>query len=224
MLSKLSELLWYLRGWWKTLRFNLKYFSIRQAIKLPVLVSPKTRFKALGGKVILPQKVSFGMIRIGGGNYSVSDREHVYTVWENCGKIEFKGTARLNHGSRTCCHGELLLGDNFLLGPECDLICYSKISFGECASLSWRVQLCDNDFHPIDDLEGNQINELTKPIRIGKHVWLGNHVKVGKGVQIDDYNIIAFSSVVTRSIKGSNQIFGGFPAKLIREGVQRTRD
>ncbi|WPJ97376.1 hypothetical protein SH580_06595 [Coraliomargarita algicola] len=223
-MSKYTEVIWYLRGWYKTLRFNFNYLPIQQAIKLPILVSPKTRFKDLGGTILLPDKIHCGMIRIGGGNYSVSDREHVYTIWENCGRIEFKGTARLSHGSRICCHGKIIFGNNILLSPECDLICYDCIEIQDGARISWHSQICDNDFHPIDNLDGQQVNELTKPISIGKHVWLGNHVKVSKGVRIDDYNIVAFSSVVTRSIKGNNQIFGGFPAKLIREGVRRTRD
>jgi len=75
MRSKLSELFWYLRGWWKTLRFNLKYFPLSQAIRLPVLVSPKTRFRYIGGEVRLPEEISVGMIRIDGEHYSVSDRK-----------------------------------------------------------------------------------------------------------------------------------------------------
>lgn len=224
MLTKLSELFWYLRGWWKTLRFNLKYFPLRQAIKLPVLVSPKTRFIYLGGEVRLPEEISFGMIRLGGGNYSVSDREHVFTLWENRGRVEFKGKARLNHGARFCCHGDLIFGNDALIGPECDIIAFERVEFGALVSLSWNCQICDNDFHPIHDLDGNQVNQLTKPIHIGKRVWLGNHVKVGKGVTIDDYNIVGQSSVVVKSICGNNQVFAGFPAKLIREGVRRIQD
>lgn len=224
MRSKLSELFWYLRGWWKTLRFNLKYFPLKQAIKLPVLVSPKTRFLCLGGEVLLPEEISFGMIRLGGGNYSVSDRERVYTVWENRGSIEFKGTSRLAHGTRLCCHGSLIFGDGVRLSPECDLIVYERVELGESVRISWRCQICDNDFHPIHDLEGNQVNQLTKPIHIGKRVWLCNHVKVGKGVTIDDYNIVGQSSVVVQSIHGNNQVYAGFPAKRIREGVRRIQD
>jgi acetyltransferase-like isoleucine patch superfamily enzyme len=223
-MSKYKEAIWYLRGWSKTLCFNLRYFPLKQAIKLPVLVSPKTRFICLGGEVRLSGEVSFGMIRLGGGNYSVSDREHVYTVWQNRGRITFKGKARLSHGTRLCCNGDLIFGNDVLIGPECDIIAFERVELGELVSLSWRIQICDNDFHPIHDLEGNQVNQLTKPIYIGKRVWLGNHVKVGKGVTIDDYNIIGQSSVVVKSIHGNNQVFAGFPAKLIREGVRRIQD
>ena len=48
-----------------TLRFNLKYFPLRQALKLPVYVF-NARFLSLKGKVSLPESGIYrGMVKIG---------------------------------------------------------------------------------------------------------------------------------------------------------------
>ena len=57
-----------------------------------------------------------------------------------------------------------------------------------------------------------------------KCVWFGSRIKVSKGVTIDDYNTVAQDSVVVRSIHGHNQVFAGFPIKLIHEGDRRIQD
>ena len=41
----------------KTLRFNLHYFPLKTALKLPVVVSHRTYLRELQGKVELPEKV-----------------------------------------------------------------------------------------------------------------------------------------------------------------------
>lgn len=54
------------------------------------------------------------------------------------------------------------------------------------------------------------------PICIGNDVWIGASVIVLKGVSIADGAIVAAGSVVTKSI-GTNEIWGGVPAKQISE-------
>ena len=49
----------------KTLRFNLHYFPLKTALKLPVVVSHRTYLRELQGKVELPEKVERAMVKIG---------------------------------------------------------------------------------------------------------------------------------------------------------------
>jgi acetyltransferase-like isoleucine patch superfamily enzyme len=219
-----NEIYWYVRGAWKTIRFNLHYFNLLKAIRMPVLVSPRVRFINLHGAVVIPNNIKFGMIRLGHGNDPVSDREHTYTLWSNTGSIEFKGTARITHGCKIRCNGKIVFGSDFISGPECYFVSRSSISIGDRAIISWNTQICDSDFHAIEDLQGNQINTINKPIIIGHGVWIGNHVKICKGVVIGNFNIVAQSSVVTKSISGENQIIGGFPAKFIKGNARRIQD
>jgi acetyltransferase-like isoleucine patch superfamily enzyme len=54
------------------------------------------------------------------------------------------------------------------------------------------------------------------PIIIGEYVWLGVNVVVLAGVKIGDGAVLAAGSVVTKSVP-SGQLWGGVPARLIRE-------
>lgn len=51
-------------------------------------------------------------------------------------------------------------------------------------------------------------------VKIGNNVWLGEHVRICKGVTIGDNCIIGIGSVVTKSIP-ANSVAAGIPARVI---------
>lgn len=51
-------------------------------------------------------------------------------------------------------------------------------------------------------------------VKIGNNVWLGEHVRICKGVTIGDNSIIGIGSVVTKSIP-ANSVAAGVPARVI---------
>ena len=51
---------------------------------------------------------------------------------------------------------------------------------------------------------------------IGNGVWIGANVFIKEGVQIADNVVVGANSVVVNDLK-ENSIYGGVPAKLIRE-------
>jgi acetyltransferase-like isoleucine patch superfamily enzyme len=57
-----------------------------------------------------------------------------------------------------------------------------------------------------------------KPVIIRKGAWIGANVIILPGVEIGENAIVAAGSVVTKSIAG-NTIWGGVPAKLIKQEV-----
>ncbi len=57
--------------------------------------------------------------------------------------------------------------------------------------------------------------KLSKPVKIGKNVWIGASCTILPGVCIGDNSIIGAGSVVTKSIP-KNAIVVGNPAKIIR--------
>ena len=92
--------------------------------------------------------------------------------------------------------GDIDIGDDTLIGPGVKIISYRH---GIAAG----------------DLIRNQPNE-TRPIRIGKGVWIGANAIVLAGVSIGDGAVIGAGSVVTHDVP-DNEIWVGVPARRLRE-------
>ena len=100
----------------------------------------------------------------------------------------------------------------------------SKIIIGEDCMIAGEVDIWGSDAHYIYDTVTNQIiNNNTKPIIIGNHVWIGQGVKILKNAHISDNTIIGGSSVVTKCFNENNVAIAGNPAKIIRRNVNWKR-
>jgi len=91
------------------------------------------------------------------------------------------------------------------------------IEIGEDSIISWDCSITDSDWH---DIEGVI---KTKPVYIGKHVWLGHGVSVLKGAKIADNTIVGAKSLVSSIYTQSAVILAGSPARIIKENVTWTR-
>ena len=193
----------------KSVYFNLKYFPMKTALKLPVVIHKHTFLRCCQGKVILPNKIYPGMIRIGARGLGVEDYKYRRTVWFNKGNVIFEGSAYVGSGSRLSVDegAHLHLGNNFVITGASTIICNKDISLGNDSLLSWDVLLMDSDFHKI--LMNGKISNVPKSIIIGNHVWIGCRNTILKGVQIPDDVVIASNSVITHSVDESNIIIGG---------------
>lgn len=92
--------------------------------------------------------------------------------------------------------------------------CFDHITIGSDVLISEQVLIRDSDDHQIL----NHKNNVTKPIHIGNHVWIGMRAAILKGVTIGDGAIIAAGSVVTSDVP-ANSLVGGVPARIIRENI-----
>ena len=58
----------------------------------------------------------------------------------------------------------------------------------------------------------------TKPIVLGKNVWVGSHATILPGVTVGDGAIVAAGAVVTKDVPPGT-VVGGGPAKVIKNSV-----
>lgn len=203
----------------KTLFFNLKYFGIK-GLCFPVILSNKVKLKKIKGSVLLPNKLRFGMIKIGFPAAEMFDNNRLSTIWINDGMIRFEGTAGIHNGTCIRNYGELIIGNQFHTSSTAMIICYKKIRFQDNVLLGWDVEVIDGDAHKIFAIGTDTRLNTDKEICIGSNVWVGSHSTILKGVSIPDDCVIAAGSMLLKSITCSNSIVGGYPTRILKNDIE----
>ena len=130
----------------------------------------------------------------------------------------YDGYAFLNARSRET---EIYFDDGVWTNNNLVIICEGEgVYIGKDTLIGANVEIYDSDFHEISPVNRKRGFAKTAKVRVGNNVWLGSNVKVLKGVTIGDNSIIAYGSVVTKSIP-SNVIAGGVPAEIIRDEIDK---
>jgi acetyltransferase-like isoleucine patch superfamily enzyme len=203
----------------KTLRFNLHYFPLKTALKLPVIVSHRTYLRELHGKVELPENVKTAMVKIGFGDVGHYDRKRSRGIWQVSGTVSFGGKASIGHGSKLSVRGDLKLGAGFNMTAESTIVCAKEIRFGDDCLLSWDILVMDTDEHPLYNEENERINP-DKPIIVGNHVWMGCKCVLLKGAEVPDNTVLAAGTLLKSSFAGENQVIGGNPPSIVKRDVR----
>ena len=203
----------------KTLRFNLHYFPLKTALKLPVVVSHRTYLRELHGKVELPEKVERAMVKIGFGDVGHYDRKRSRGIWQVSGTVSFGGKASIGHGSKISVRGDLHLGDGFNMTAESTIVCAKEIRFGNDCLLSWDILVMDTDEHPLYNKDNERINP-DKAIQVGDHVWIGCKCVLLKGAEVPDNTVVAAGTLLTSSFSGEHQVIGGNPPTALKHDIR----
>ena len=210
----------------KTIYFNFKYLKLKQAIKLPIIISHRVWLSKTKGNInITSDRIKPGMIRIGFGEVGIFDSMRARSVWNVDGIVNFNGSARLGHGIKISveAEGKLNIGNNLIVTAESSIICRDEISLGKNVMISWETQIMDSDLHPIIDSENKIINK-DEPIVIGDNSWIGSRVMILKGVKLPKGAIVAAGSTLTKgTLKNIEEkeysLIGGNPIKILKEDV-----
>lgn len=207
----------------KSIRFNLKYLPLKDAIKFPFLIANNMKLVELNGKITIEQPIKTGMIQLGYsyGGVALFDKKRSKGFWQVNGNVIFKGTARIGHGAKICVDskGTLELGDNFAITAESSIVVKKCIVFGNDCLISWDCLFMDSDFHKIFDNQGKWINKPAQ-INVGNRVWIGCRNIILKGSTIPNHSIIGANSVVNKQLKDPASIYVGNPVKLIKKDVR----
>ena len=204
----------------KSLRLNIKYFGLREGIKLPIFVSKNVKLQSLKGSISFDCPIKTGLVKLGFETLGISDKKYNRTIWHNNGKIIFKAGAEFGNSMKICVFkgGVLRVGDSCGFTGNSTIICSKNISIGSQCLISWECQIMDTDFHKIFNQQKDIINN-PESIRIGDSVWVGSRVSILKGSIIPANSVIASGSIINKEFSHENCIYGGIPAKSLRQDI-----
>jgi acetyltransferase-like isoleucine patch superfamily enzyme len=204
----------------KTIYFNFHYLPFDKAVRFPVLVSRNTKLRRVKGTIEITDPVRTGMIRIGTEEIGIYDRRHHRPVWENSGKVIFRGSAVIKYGAKIVVgpQGILTIGDQLRMASGSYIICYHSVTIGHSCRISWNTQILDTDFHRILDLQGNHLNPDSSII-LGDHNWIGHSTTIAKGTELGEMVVVGSHSLLNKKYDGHHVILAGIPAKVVREGI-----
>ena len=203
-------------------------FPLNIAIKLPIYIYGKAKFRELNGTININAPIKRGMIKIGKNDYYVRTAVPL-TYWVINGTINFNGNARFMNGGYMCIsrNASITIGNNAMIGSNYKIMCFENIKIGDYFECTYDCQLYDTSYHYIK-LSDNSVNQLTKSIQIGDYVWVGNTSSIVKGAVIPDKSIIASNSLVNKDFHkeehGNGCLIAGVPAKIKMVGVERIYD
>lgn len=109
--------------------------------------------------------------------------------------------------------GHLILNSGFI-NENVQITCGDTIEIGAGCVIGRDVVIRSFDGHTIQQY-GYQISA---PIKIGEHVWIGQGATILKGVDIGDGAIIAANAIVTKDVP-AHCIVAGNPAKVVKENI-----
>jgi len=217
--DKITNILHYIAGLHKSIYVNFRLLPFSQAIKLPIIVSRKTKLSSLRGKVKL-EKIKTGIVRIGFGNVKLVDFAYERTILHIEGTITFRGKCKIGKASKIEVgpYGHLDVGKNFLISAKSKIICHKHIQIGQDSIFAWDSLLMDTDYHDIYNLNAECIN-VDQEILIGEKVWIGARSTILKGSVLPSHSIVAANAVVTKKYDIENCILAGNPAKIIKKDI-----
>ena len=120
----------------------------------------------------------------------------------------------------------LVVGKNFSC-LECDMRLQENnvgIEIGDDCMFSKEICFYPTDGHAIFSVSKEEVINKGNVIKIGNHVWIGRRVSILKGASIADNCVVGFGSIVTKKFEQKNSIIAGYPAKIIKEGINWDRN
>ena len=202
----------------KSICFNFCQLPFKEAIKLPVVVSWRTKFKSLKGKVRIDAPIKTAMVRIGMDGSGTAFYQPV--VIENNGTLIFEKGVQFGGGGQICTMNSesvFSVRSNTKFMGEYHIVAEGHIDVGSGCAVSWNTQIMDTDIHNL--LEGEHVVNKHKDVVIGNHVWIGSRTTIGKGVSIANDTIIACDSLILKSFEEEKCAITGMPIKILKREV-----
>ncbi|WP_205699224.1 acyltransferase [Conexibacter sp. SYSU D00693] len=123
----------------------------------------------------------------------------------------------IGHGCKIRAHeGVVEIGAKTVMGQECTISSFQKVSIGRECILADRVMLIDFD-HGVVEVE-RPIREqgiYKRDVRVGNNVWVGYGACFLRGVTVGDNCVVGTNTVVTKDVP-QDAVIAGAPARVLR--------
>ena len=119
---------------------------------------------------------------------------------------------------------KLVIGSNCKIGDYVHIAVGESVTIGENCLMASKIYISDinhgdysgNFEYSTPDTAPDHRKLYTRPVFIGKNVWIEENVCILQGVKIGDGRIVGANSIVNRDVP-NNCIVGGASAKIIKE-------
>lgn len=121
------------------------------------------------------------------------------------GKIELGKLAAVRVNAEVCANGgEIILGRRCFVNRNSMIVAHEKITIGDGTTIGPNVCIYDHDHNYKKDASGAFIS---KPITIGKNVWIGAGAIILKGSSIGDNCVVGAGTIVKGIIKEKSVVY-----------------
>lgn len=162
-----------------------------------------------GAKIIVDGCLALGKQQVRGARQQTR-------IWlEEGAELVIKGSFTIGADSyiRVYKNSNLILHNGFF-NENVQVTAGDVVEIGDGCAIGRDVVIRSYDGHTVVD----ENYQISKPIKIGNHVWIGQGASVLKGVQIGEGVIVAANAVVTKDVLGKCAVAGN-PARVVKENV-----
>lgn len=115
---------------------------------------------------------------------------------------------------------KLNIGQNVSINTGCVLQCYGGLTIGNNVTISDGAKLLTRSLRTnnyIENASKRERDHIEKEIIIGDGVWVAANAVILPGVHIAKNSIVAAGSIVNKDLTDESCLYGGIPAKRIKE-------
>ena len=123
----------------------------------------------------------------------------------------------IGHGTKIRVHeGETSIGAKSVLGQECTISAFQRVSIGRECIVADRAMLIDFDHGVVEVERPIRLQGIYKrDVSVGHNCWIGYGACILRGVTVGDNCIVGANTVVTKDV-ASNAVVAGAPARVLR--------
>ena len=188
---------------------------------MPVLVWPTTKIRSLHrGDIVLTGVVSKASVLLGFEGSIGRDSGPMIISISRGGRLYLGQDVNISRGTKlvTVGNGSIKIGNGFFCNGDCHFLSDMEITIGKDCLFGWDIDINTTDGHTTycDGVE----NIKSAPICLKNHVWVCSNVRINKGVTIASDSVVAMASLVSKDLEQCNSLYGGVPARLIKNRYQ----